>query len=81
MVLDGGSLLFKAGFARDDAPRTVFPSVVTSTPTTTFGFQTAWGFVGDKAIAAIANQNHFCLERPIKHGLIKDWDQMQKVLF
>jgi actin beta/gamma 1 len=28
IVIDGGSALCKAGFAGDDAPRAVFPSVV-----------------------------------------------------
>ena len=28
LVVDNGSAMFKAGFAGDDAPRSVFPSIV-----------------------------------------------------
>ena len=78
LVLDGGSMFFKAGFAGDHAPRAVFPSVVTGSPIPNTAFiQSARNrFVGDEAIA---NQNCFYLEHPIQRGLITDWDQMEKV--
>ena len=80
LVLDGGSMFFKAGFAGDDAPRAVFPSVVTGSPipNTAFIRSARNGFVGDEAIA---NQNCFYLEHPIQRGLITDWDQMEKVFY
>ena len=79
LVLDGGSMFFKAGFA-GDAPRAVFPSVVTGSPIPNTAFiQSARNrFVGDEAIA---NQNCFYLEHPIQRGLITDWDQMEKVFY
>ena len=72
--------MLKAGFAGDDAPRTVFPSVVTGSPipNTAFIHSARNGFVGDEAIA---NQNCFYLEYPIQRGLITDWDQMEKVFY
>ena len=80
LVFDGGSMLFKAGFAGDNSPRAVFPSVVTGSPipNTTFNLPIRNGFIGDRAIA---NQNFFYLEYPIQHGLITDWDQMEKVFY
>ena len=80
LVFDGGSMLFKAGFAGEDDPRAVFPSVVTGSPipNTTFIHSARNGFVGDEAIA---NQNCFYLEHPIQRGLITDWDQMEKVFY
>ena len=78
LVFDNGGHMFKAGFAGDDAPCAVFRSVVTGSPIpdTTFNLPIRNGFVGDEAIA---NQNFFYLEHPIQHGLITDWDQMEKV--
>ena len=72
--------MLKAGFAGDDAPRTVFPSVVTGSPipNTAFIHSARNGFVGDEAIA---NQNCFYLEHPIQRGLITDEDQMEKVFY
>ena len=72
--------MLKSGFAGDDAPRTVFPSVVTGSPipNTAFIHSARNGFVGDEAIA---NQNCFYLEYPIQRGLITDWDQMEKVFY
>ena len=70
--------MLKVGFAGDDAPRAVFPSVVTGSPipNTTFIRSARNRFVGYEAIA---NQNCFYLEHPIQRGLITDWDQMEKV--
>ena len=75
LVLDGGSMFFKAGFAGDNAPRAVFPSVVTgsSKPNTANPFFRRSQSVGDEAIAS---QNFFYLEHPIQRGLITDLDQM-----
>ena len=80
LVLDGGSMFFKAGFADDDAPRAVFPSVVTGSPipNTAFIRSARNGYVGDEAIAY---QNCFYLKHPIQRGLITDWDQMEKVFY
>ena len=78
LVFDGGSMFFKAGFAGEDDPRAVFPSVVTGSPIPNMSFirSAQNGFVGDEAIA---NQNCFYLEHPIQRGLITDGDQMEKV--
>ena len=64
-----------AGFAGDDNPRAVFPSVVTGVLKSYVVFVQK-RFVGDEAIA---QQNRFYLEYPIQRGLITDWDQMEKV--
>ena len=80
LVFDNGGHMFKAGFTDDDAPRAVFPSVVTGSPipNTAFIRSARNGYVGDEAIA---NQNCFYLEHPIQRGLITDWDQMEKVFY
>ena len=64
MVIDNGSGMMKAGFAGDDAPRAVFPSVV-GRPlhnTCMIGIGLIDSYVGDEAIN---------MKYPIEHGIIK----------
>ncbi|PWA95432.1 hypothetical protein CTI12_AA050290 [Artemisia annua] len=70
IVLDTGSGMIKAGFAGDDAPRAVFPSIVGKA-----GDQEDY-VVGD---AALVFGGHMVWSHPIEHGIVTNWDQMEKI--
>ena len=81
LVIDNGSGMIKAGFSGEDAPRSVFATVV-GTPTDPENYQRARGvegrdtFVGNEA----QQQREFlALTNPIERGVITDWDAMEKV--
>lgn len=78
MVIDNGSGMCKAGFAGDDAPRCVFPSLI-GTPkheAAMMGMDTKNHFVGDEAQS---KRGILILKYPIEHGIITDWDDMEKI--
>ena len=81
IVSDNGSGTCKAGFAGDDNPRVVFPSIVGKPK-----FQNVMpevmsshikdAYVGDDAQC---KRGILSLEYPIEHGIIKNWDDMEKI--
>ena len=78
VVCDNGSGNIKAGFAHDDAPRAVFPSMV-GRPRHT-GVMVGMGqkdaYVGTEA------QNRrgiLKIEYPLDHGVVTNWDDMEKI--
>ena len=78
IVMDNGSGTIAAGFAGDDAPRLVFPSVV-GTPkykSLMAGFTTRENYVGDDAQI---KRGVVSLDYPIEHGIVTNWDSMEKV--
>ncbi|PWA71830.1 actin-7 [Artemisia annua] len=75
IVLDNGSGTIKAGFAGDDAPRAVFPSIVGKARRTHGGVQEDY-VVGDEAHSG---GGHMALSHPIQHGIVRNWEQMGKV--
>uniref|UniRef100_A0A3B3WN85 Uncharacterized protein n=1 Tax=Poecilia mexicana TaxID=48701 RepID=A0A3B3WN85_9TELE len=78
LVVDNGSGVSKAGFAGDDAPRAVFPSIV-GRPRhqgVMVGMCQKDSFVGDEAQS---KKGLLTLKSPIKRGIITDWDDMEKI--
>ncbi|KAK6170051.1 hypothetical protein SNE40_018537 [Patella caerulea] len=78
LVIDNGSGMCKAGFAGDDAPRVVFPSIIgrPKYSTVMLGGYLKDGYIGDEAQSL---RGVLSLEYPIKHGIVCNWDDMEKI--
>jgi actin-related protein len=78
IVCDNGSGMVKAGFSGEDAPRSVFPSVIARPKTNQalLGGARREFFVGDDAM----RMRGVCrLSYPIEHGIVGNWEDMEKI--
>jgi len=78
LVVDNGSGVCKAGFAGDDAPRAVFPSIVGRPKVVGImvGMDQKDCYVGEDAQT---KRGVLTLKYPIEHGIVTNWDDMEKI--
>ena len=76
LVVDVGSSTIKAGFAGEDAPRVIFPSVVGQ-----YRFEgleeQGESYVGDEALSR-RNDLSMRLTYPVERGIITNWEAIEK---
>lgn len=78
LVIDNGSGMCKAGFAGEDAPRAVFPAIIGRAKhlEVMIGVDQEDYYVGDEALA----KKGICtLKYAIEHGIVSNWDDMEKI--
>ena len=79
VVIDNGSKTMKAGFAGDDAPRAVFPTIVGRTR----GMRVMPGMLHREyytGVEAMSKRTILSLKFPIEKGIITDWDNIVCIL-
>jgi len=78
VVIDNGSGMCKAGIAGDDGPKANFPSIIGKPKYKgcIIGMDEKDCFVGDEAIA---KKGVLSLKYPIEHGIVNNWDDMEKI--
>ncbi|EZG55407.1 actin [Gregarina niphandrodes] len=78
VVVDNGSGMVKAGAAGEDAPSNVFPSIIGRPKHAGImvGMEKKEAYVGDEAQA---KRGVLQLTYPIAHGIITNWDDMEKI--
>jgi len=78
LVIDNGSGMCKAGFASEDCPRSVFASILGRPKAVNImvGTDTRNEYVGQEAME---KKGILTLKYPIEHGIVTNWDDMEKI--
>lgn len=78
VIIDNGSGVVKAGMAGEDKPRAVFSCVVGKPKNSSVipGTEKKDLYLGDEAQKL---RGVLEISYPIEHGIVKDWDNMQKI--
>ena len=78
IIIDNGSGTIKAGFAGDDKPSCVFPTLVGKPRQTgvVIGMNPTDIFVGNDAQARLGILD---MKHPIEHGIVTNWDHLEKI--
>ena len=78
LVVDNGSGMYKAGYAGDESPRVVFPSIVGRRKQAGImvGGNQEGFYVGNEAQS---RRFLLAIEYPINRGVITNWDDMEKI--
>jgi len=79
IVLDNGSGTIRAGFAGDDVPKCHFPSFVGRPKhlRVLAGALEGEVFIGEKAAKEL--RGLLKIRYPLEHGIVTDWDDMEKI--
>jgi actin len=78
LIIDNGSGYCKAGFSGDEGPTAVFPAIIgrPKVPGIMVGSEQKDYFVGQQAEE---KRGILILKYPIEHGIVEDWDDMEKI--
>jgi actin-related protein len=78
LIVDNGSGYIKAGFSGEEGPRAVFPGIVgrPKNPGIMVGAEQKDYFVGQQAEE---KRGILILKYPIEHGVVEDWEDMEKI--
>ena len=77
ILIDNGSSLIRAGFGGDEAPKAIVPSVIGRPKYKgKLGSDAKDFFVGNEALS---KGGLLSLKYPIEHGIVTNWDDMEKI--
>lgn len=78
VVIDNGSGSCKAGFSGEDGPRVEFPTIIGRPKHSEIMFRVSNKdcYIGETALKKRGILN---LKNPIKHGIVTDWNDMQRI--
>lgn len=74
IVIDNGSSEIRSGFCGDEAPRSTFETVLG-----TKADDPKTSYIGDALTAEIKAKSEMTVSRPIEHGLVTRWEDMEKI--